>query len=104
MLAEHRTPAASASPLNELDGVAVRIGDPGGAQSAIEKVMGRREQRRTPGNQSVDCGIRVVGPENDFDPAPFSLRAKAVMLPGCLYRGNSERKAIQLELDVGRFA
>ena len=31
---------ASTFPLNQLDGVAVRIGDPGGAQPAIEKVMG----------------------------------------------------------------
>jgi hypothetical protein len=72
--------------------------------SSVEKVVGRREPRRAPGNQSVHCGIGVIGPEHDFDPAPFSFGTKAVMLPGCLYRGNSERKAIQLELDVRRFA
>ena len=94
----------STSSLNELDGVAVRIGDPGGAQPTFEKVMRRREQRRTPGDQSVHCGIGVVGPENDLDPAPFSLRPKAVMRPGSVYCRDSERESIQLELDMRRFA
>jgi len=67
LLAEHHTLAPSTSPLNGLDGVAVRISYPSGAQSAIEKVMGRREQRRAHGNQGIDCGIRVVGPKNDFE-------------------------------------
>ena len=77
-------PLRSTSSLNELDGVAIRIGDPGGAQPTIEKVMGRREQRRTPSNQSVHSGVGVVGPENNLDPAAFSFRTKAVMLLGCL--------------------
>jgi hypothetical protein len=70
----------------------------------IEKVMSRREQRRALGDQGVHSGIRVVGPENDFDPAPFSLRTKAVMLPGGLYCSNSKRESVQPELDVGGFA
>jgi hypothetical protein len=72
--------SVSTLPLNQLDGVAVRIGDPCGAQLAVEKVMGRREQRRPLGDQGAKCGISVIGPNNDFDPAPFSFRTKAVVL------------------------
>jgi hypothetical protein len=35
-----------ASPLNTLDGIDVGITDPGGAQFAIQKIMGSGEQRR----------------------------------------------------------
>jgi hypothetical protein len=94
----------STFPLDELDGVAIRIGDPSIAKSAVEKVMSRREQRRTPGDQGVHCSIGVVCPKNDFDPAPFAFRTKAVMLTGSLYCSNSEGKSVQLESDVGRFA
>jgi hypothetical protein len=40
----------STPPLNQLDRVAIRIGDPSGAQLAVEKVMGRREQSRPLGD------------------------------------------------------
>jgi hypothetical protein len=80
----------STSPLNQLDGVAVRIGDPSGTQLAVEKVMGRREQGRPLGDQGAQCGISVIGPNDDFDPAPFSFRTKAVVLPCRLYCSNSE--------------
>jgi hypothetical protein len=68
--------------LNELDGVAVRIGDPTGAQFAAEKVMGRRKERRALGDQRANRRISVVGPENDFDPTPFPFGTKAVVLSG----------------------
>jgi hypothetical protein len=90
--------------LNQLDRVAVRIGDPSGAQFAVEKVMGRREQRRPLGDQGAQCGISVIGPNNDFNPAPFSFRAKAVVLSRCLYRRNSESEPVQLELNMAWFA
>jgi hypothetical protein len=96
--------AASTSPLNELYGVAVGISDPSGAQLAVEKVMGRREQRRTLGDQGIQCSISVVGPKDHFDPAPFSFWTKAVMRPGCLYRSDSEGESIQLEFDMDHFA
>jgi hypothetical protein len=38
------------SPLNKLDGIAIRIGDPGRAQFTVEKVMGRREKGRSLSN------------------------------------------------------
>jgi hypothetical protein len=96
--------AVSTSPLDELDGVAVRISDPSGAQPAIEKVMSRREQRRARGDQGVHRGIGVVGPKHDFDPAPFAFRTKAMVLLGCLYCRNSEAESIQFQLDMGRLA
>jgi hypothetical protein len=42
--------AVSVSPLNALDGIAIRIGDLRGAQLAIEKVAGGREQWRASGD------------------------------------------------------
>ena len=89
--------------MKELDRVAVRISDPSGAQFAIEKVMGGREESRTLGDQGAHGGISVVGSKNDFDPAPFSFRTKSVVLFGCLYFRNSESESIQFELDMGRF-
>jgi hypothetical protein len=47
----------SMSLLNELDGIAVRISDPSGAQLAVENVMRGREKSRALGNQGVQCGI-----------------------------------------------
>jgi hypothetical protein len=89
--------------LNELDGVAVRISDPSGAQLAVEKVMDRREQRHALGDQGVQCGIGIISPNNDFDPAPFSLRMKAVVLFCRIDCSNSEAKSVQLEFDMDRF-
>jgi hypothetical protein len=37
---------ASAPPLNKLDRIAIRIGNPGSAQRAVHKVMERGEKRR----------------------------------------------------------
>jgi hypothetical protein len=96
--------AVSVSPLNKLDGIAIRISDPSSAQLAVEKVMRRREKRRTLGNQDVQCGITIVGPKDDFDPAPFSPRSKAVVLFGCFHRRDSEGEPIQREFDMDRFA
>jgi hypothetical protein len=90
--------------LNQLDGVAVRIGNPSGAQLAVKKIMGRREHGHPLSDQGAQCGIIVVGPNDDFDPAPFSFRAKAVMLSCCLYCRDSETEPVQFELDMARFA
>src|SRR5271170_1631402 len=91
-------------PLNELDRVAVRIGNPRGAQLASEKVMRRGKNRRAVGDQGVQCGIGVVGPQNNFNPPSFSFRTKAVVRSGRLDRRNSEIKAVQVELDMGGVA
>jgi hypothetical protein len=42
--------AFSPHPLNKLDGIAIRISHPTGAQFAVEKVMGGREKGRALGN------------------------------------------------------
>ena len=86
--------------MNKLDGIAVRISDPSRAQRAVEKVMGRREKRRALGNQGVQCGIGVVGPNDDFDPAPFSPRSQVVVFLGCLYCRDSEGEAVQRKFDM----
>jgi hypothetical protein len=66
--------------LNELDRIAIGIGDPRRAQLAVKKVMGRREKRDPLCNQAAHCGIGVVSPKDDFDPAPFSSRGIVVSL------------------------
>lgn len=93
--------AGSGPTLNELYRIAIRIGDPRGAQFAVKKVMRRRKQRSALGDQCAHGGISVVGPKNDFDPAPFLFWTKAVVLSGRLQRRNSESEPIQSDFDVG---
>jgi len=81
--------------LDQLDRVAVRIGDPRSAQFVVEKIMGRREERGPVGNQRAHCGIGVVRPKDDLDPAPFALRTQAVVLSCRFDCRNSELKSVQ---------
>lgn len=90
--------------MNELYRIAIRIGDPHRAQLAVKKVMQRRKQRSALGDQCAHGGIGVVGPKNDFDPAPYPFWTKAVVLSGSLQRRNSESEPIQSEFDVDRLA
>jgi hypothetical protein len=84
--------------------VAVRICDLGKAQLAVEKVMGRRKETHALGDQGADRRISILGPENDFDRAPFPFGMKAVVLSGRFYCRNSESEPIQSELDVDGLA
>lgn len=96
--------APSPVPLNQLDRVAVGVGEPRGAQLAVEKIMGRREEGRALCDQISHRGIDVVGPENDLDRAAGTVRAKSVMRAGRLDGRDAERKAVELELDMARRA
>ena len=64
--------------LAELDGLAVRIGDPCSAQVVIQKVVSRRKEWRTRGEQRTNRAISVVGPKKRFrSSVSFPLGTKA---------------------------
>lgn len=96
--------AGLTSPLDELDGIAVGVSNPSGAQLTIKKIMTGREERCTLGDHGIHRGVWVLGPKNDLDPAPFSFRTKPVVLFDCLDCRNSESESIQREFDMDRFA
>src|SRR5579883_756138 len=53
--------------LDELNGVAVRVGHPGRSQAAIEKIVRRREERDSLAEQHGDGRVGVFRPQDDFD-------------------------------------
>src|SRR6266516_835120 len=95
------TPSVSRSSLlNELDRIAVGVGDPGGAKPAGEEVVRRAEGADVLRGQAPIRTVDVVGPEHDLDEPAAELWAEAVVGDRRLDGGESELELVEGQLDV----
>src|SRR5579875_2311361 len=89
-----------AFPLDELDGVAVRVGRPSGAELTIEKVVGFGDYRRARFDQRDERGVGVFRPEYKLDPPTLSRRRKLMIHLSRLHRRDAQGEPFQRHLNM----
>jgi hypothetical protein len=91
--------AGSGQALDELDGVAVGVGYPGGAIAAAEEVVRRGDRRGAGGGEGDERGVDVGCPEGDLA-GGAGARVEAVGGVGRLRGRQAEGETVECELDV----
>ena len=85
---------------NDLDRVAIGIGNPGRTQPAVKECMRIAERSRASFDHLRERSINVIGPEEDLGSRVAISSRQTVGAQGGLNRGPAQDEASQTSLDV----